>query len=141
MDGKHRPMFAFGSPALAPLARLFVARLAPILARLAGPIAISGYTDAAPYQPGGAQGTMSNWDLSAERANATRALLVGTGLPEPRIARVAGYADRELLLPADPLAAANRRIAILVMRANGRRAPGATAAVAGHGNTRDIYIE
>ena len=123
MDGKHRPMFALGSPALAPLARLFVARLAPILARLSGPIAISGYTDAAPYHgvgQGDAQGhAMSNWDLSAERANATRSLLVADGLPEPRIARVAGYADRDLLLPADPLAAANRRIAILVMRANG----------------------
>ncbi|HTU55678.1 MAG TPA: flagellar motor protein MotB [Acetobacteraceae bacterium] len=118
MDGKHRPMFALGSPALAPPARLFVARLAPILARLSGPISISGYTDAAPYR-GQGQGTgMSNWDLSTERANATRSLLVADGLPEPRIARVAGYADRDLLLPADPLAAANRRIAILVMRAN-----------------------
>ena len=117
MDGKHRPMFALGSPALAPPARLFVARLAPILARLSGPIAISGYTDAAPYHGHGhGQGhAMSNWDLSAERANATRSLLVADGLPEPRIARVSGYADRDLLLPADPLAAANRRIAILVM--------------------------
>jgi chemotaxis protein MotB len=123
MDGRRRPMFALGSPALALPARLFIARLAPILARLSGPVAISGYTDAAPYHDAvheaGQGGIMSNWDLSAERANATRALLVADGLSGQRIARVAGYADRDLLLPADPLAAANRRIAILVMRVHG----------------------
>jgi chemotaxis protein MotB len=128
MDAKHRPMFALGSAEPTKPAREFLAKLAPILGRIAGSIEISGYTDAAPYRQGGpvaAQGTgrgtgqataMSNWDLSAERANATRAALVGDGLAEARIARVAGYADRDLLLPADPLAAENRRIAILVTR-------------------------
>lgn len=117
MDARRRPMFALGSAAPTKPARAFIVRLAPILARISGPVEISGYTDAAPYR-GNGHG-MSNWDLSAERANATRALLVASGLPEARIARVAGYADRDLLLPADPLAAANRRIAILVMRPNG----------------------
>jgi chemotaxis protein MotB len=54
--------------------------------------------------------------LSAERANATRRLLVEDGLPDARIKSVIGDADRDPLLPADPLAAANRRIAILVQR-------------------------
>jgi chemotaxis protein MotB len=115
LDGRRQPVFAIGSAELAPPARLFVARLAPILARLSGPIAISGYTDAAPYHGTG----MSNWDLSTERANRARSLLVASGLPGARIARVSGYADRDLLLPADPLAAENRRMAIVVLRTNG----------------------
>jgi chemotaxis protein MotB len=54
--------------------------------------------------------------LSAERANATRRLLADNGLPDARIRDVTGHADRDLLLPADPLAAANRRIAIVLLR-------------------------
>ena len=64
----------------------------------------------------------SNWELSAERANATRRLLVEAGLQESRIRSVTGNADRDPLLPADPLAAANRRIAIVVLRTQ-RRSP------------------
>ncbi|MGH7085864.1 MAG: flagellar motor protein MotB [Acetobacteraceae bacterium] len=120
LDGRKRPMFALGSAALAPAAQHFLARLAPILGRLSGPIAISGYTDAAPYQAtgqGSGQGTgMTNWELSTERANAARSLLVANGLARGRIASVSGYADRDLLLPAQPLAAQNRRVAILVER-------------------------
>lgn len=112
LDGKRRPMFAFGSAELTAPARAFLARLAPILARLGNPVAISGYTDAAPYRGRG----MSNWELSADRANMTRRLLVAGGLAAKAISRVSGYADRDLLLPADPLAAANRRVAMLVLR-------------------------
>jgi hypothetical protein len=54
--------------------------------------------------------------LSAERANATRRLLTEAGLKESRIRSVTGNADKDPLLPADPLAAANRRIAIVVLR-------------------------
>ena len=58
----------------------------------------------------------TNWELSAERANATRRLLIEAGLQECRIRSVTGNADRDPLLPADPMAAANRRIAIVVLR-------------------------
>ena len=83
-----------------------------MLLKLSQPISISGHTDAAPFASPG----RSNWELSAERANATRRLLVEGGLPEIRIRSVTGNADRDPLLPADPMAAANRRIAILVLR-------------------------
>ena len=63
-----------------------------------------------------AAGDRTNWDLSADRANATRRFLEQNGLPESRVASVSGNADRELLLPDQPLAAANRRIAIVVLR-------------------------
>jgi len=112
MDEDKQPMFAFGAAALNDRARALLSKVAPALLRLTQPIAIDGHTDAAPYR--GAD--RSNWDLSAERANATRRLLTDAGLPEARIRSVAGHADRDPLLPAEPLAAANRRIAILVLR-------------------------
>jgi len=86
--------------------------VAPALLRLTEAVAIDGHTDAAPYRGG----DRSNWELSAERANATRRLLTDAGVPETRFRSVAGHADRDPLLPADPMAAANRRIAILVLR-------------------------
>ena len=88
-----------------------LAKVAPVLVRLPEQITVAGHTDAAPYK-----GVGSNWNLSADRANTTRRLLVEAGLPEARMRSVAGHADRDLLLPQEPLAAANRRIAILVLR-------------------------
>jgi chemotaxis protein MotB len=74
---------------------------------------IAGHTDATPFAGAG----RTNWELSSERANATRRLLTDSGLPEMRVRTVTGNADRDPLLPNDPLAAANRRIAIVVLRA------------------------
>ena len=104
-------MFTSGSAEPNERARLLLQKIAPVLAKLSQPIAIAGHTDAAPYRGTG----RTNWELSSERAEATRRLLTGDGLPDTRFREVTGRADRELLLPADPLAAANRRIAILVM--------------------------
>jgi chemotaxis protein MotB len=87
-------------------------KVVPVLLKLSQPISIAGHTDAAPF-PGPGR---TNWELSAERANPTRRLLVDDGFPEVRVKSVTGNADRDPLLPADPLAAANRRIAILVLR-------------------------
>ncbi len=111
LDAARQPMFASGSAEPNERARLLLQTIAPVLARLPQPIAIAGHTDGAPYKGVG----RSNWDLSSDRAGATRRLLAGDGLPEARFREVTGRADRELLLPAEPLAAANRRIAILVM--------------------------
>ena len=86
--------------------------MTPVLMRLPEPVSIAGYTDAEPYHGG----TKTNWDLSAERANTARRILAESGLPDARLQSVTGHADRDLLLPADPLAAANRRITIVVLR-------------------------
>ena len=112
LDADRQPMFATGSSALNERARALVLKIAPILMRLPNALSIAGHTDAAPYH--GTEKT--NWDLSSERANATRRLLTEAGLSEARLRSVTGNADRSLLLPADPLAAANRRIAIVVLR-------------------------
>jgi chemotaxis protein MotB len=112
LDADRQPMFASGSSALNERARALILKIAPVLMRLPNGLSIAGHTDAAPYR-----GTdKTNWDLSSERANATRRLLTEAGLPEGRLRSVTGNADRSLLLPADPLAAANRRIAIVVLR-------------------------
>ena len=123
LDEEHRPMFALGSAAPNERAMLLLQKVTPVLARLSQDISIAGHTDAAPF-PGPDR---TNWELSTERANATRRLLVEGGLPDSRIRSVTGNADRDPLLPADPLAAANRRIAIVVLRAArpAETAPGA----------------
>ena len=112
VDEDKQPMFAAGSAVLNDRARLALLKIAPVLTRLPEPVAIAGHTDATPFRTAG----RTNWDLSADRANATRKLLTDAGLPESRLRSVTGNADREPLLPGDPLAAANRRIAITVLR-------------------------
>jgi chemotaxis protein MotB len=124
LDEDRQPMFASGSTVLNDRARLIVQKIAPMIAKLPEPISITGHTDAEPYHGGG----MTNWDLSTERANATRRLLAESGLADQRFKSVAGTADRDLLLPGDPRAAANRRIVIVVLRqipASGRDTPAA----------------
>lgn len=126
LDEDRKPMFATGSSLLQDRARVLLAKVAPVLAGLPEAIAISGHTDNAQYR--GRE--KSNWELSSERALATRRLLVEAGLPEQRFRRIAGVADRDPLLPADPAAAANRRIAIMVLRQSpggGGSAPNAAA--------------
>jgi len=119
LDEEHRPMFPLGSADPNDRAKLLLQKVTPVLARLPQEISIAGYTDAAQF-PGPGR---TNWELSTERANATRRLLVEGGLPDSRIRTVTGHADRDPLLPADPLAAANRRIAIVVLRAAPPAAP------------------
>ena len=117
LDEERSPMFTSGSAVPNDRARQLLQKVAPVLAKLPEAVSLSGHTDATPFR--GAE--RSNWELSTERANATRRLLVEAGLPESRIRNVTGNADRDPLLPGDPLAAANRRIAIVVLR--GTRAP------------------
>jgi chemotaxis protein MotB len=114
-DEDGQPMFAQGSAAPNDHTRALLAKLTPILKTLKEPISLAGYTDAAAYAGAG----MTNWDLSAERANATRRLLTEAGLPDARIRDVTGHADRDLLRPDTPLAAANRRVTITLLRSAG----------------------
>jgi len=112
LDNDGGAMFALGSAAANERAKLLVQKMAPILMKLTNALSISGHTDSSPF-PGKDK---TNWELSAERANATRRMLVEGGVPEARIRSVTGNADRDLLVPSDPLAAANRRVAIVVLR-------------------------
>lgn len=112
VDAERQPMFALGSAVPNERLRALIQRVAQAIASLPNGVAISGHTDDTPFR-----GTdRSNWDLSAERANMTRRLLMEAGLAENRIRSVSGLAAREPLLPDNPSAAANRRVSILLLR-------------------------
>ena len=113
LDADRQAMFPVGSAAPNDRARALLAKVATVAARLPNGLAIAGHTDATPFR--GAD--RSNWELSAERANAVRRLLLDAGIAEARLQSVAGHADRMPLLPQEPLAAGNRRVAITLLRA------------------------
>jgi chemotaxis protein MotB len=106
-------MFAIGSAE--PQARVvhIMEKIAQALKNRPGAIVLRGYTDARPYK----SATYDNWRLSSARAQMAYYMLVRGGLPEKRVERIEGYADRRLKLPANPTAAENRRIEILLRRA------------------------
>jgi chemotaxis protein MotB len=81
------------------------------LSALPNEVAIEGHTDARPYPGTG----YTNWELSADRANSARRIMVQDGLRPEQVAQVRGFADRVLRVPADPYAAGNRRVAITVL--------------------------
>lgn len=84
--------------------------LATELVKLPNKVAIEGHTDATPY----GRAEYSNWELSSDRANAARRILVQNGLDGDRISQVRGFADQRLLMKADPTNPSNRRISIIV---------------------------
>lgn len=84
--------------------------LASELSKLPNKIVIEGHTDSSPF----GRPDYSNWELSADRANAARRILTDSGLAESRIAEVRGFADQRLLLKNDPTNPSNRRISIIV---------------------------
>jgi chemotaxis protein MotB len=113
VDQEGQAMFQPGTATLLPKTRLLLQQVAKIIDRLPNRIAITGHTDAAQFQgPNG----ITNWELSAARANAARAVLSSQGIESDRIFAVSGKAGIDPLLPDNPYASANRRIAILLMR-------------------------
>jgi chemotaxis protein MotB len=112
VDAQNRPMFDIGSARLRDYTQAILHELAPYLTSVPNRISITGHTDIRPY-PG--QGGYSNWELSADRANAARRALVGAGLPDDKIARVVGLASSVLFNREDPQAPINRRISIVIM--------------------------
>jgi chemotaxis protein MotB len=113
LDADRQPMFSSGGAVPNDRARLLLQKVAQVAARLPNALSIAGHTDAAPFRGGGERG---NWELSADRANAARRLLLEGGVAEGRLQSVTGHAERVPLLPAEPFAAANRRVAITLLR-------------------------
>ncbi|GAB6969149.1 flagellar motor protein MotB [Komagataeibacter kakiaceti JCM 25156] len=113
-DASNAPMFDSGSAAPNRLGSQMLAQIGAWLASMPERISIIGYTDAAPYRDGNSKWGMSNWTLSALRADHAREVLVRSGYPDRNILDVSGRADRDLAIPSDPSAAGNRRVVIIL---------------------------
>jgi chemotaxis protein MotB len=103
--------FSLGSSGPTDNGKQLLSLLAGELGRLPNHVSIEGHTDAKPFV--GKSG-YSNWELSSDRANAARRLMLQTGLGPSQVSQVLGYADQMLRTPADPLSASNRRISVIV---------------------------
>jgi chemotaxis protein MotB len=113
VDDQQRPMFDSGSASVKPYMRDILHEIGVILADIDNKISLDGHTDQTPYGAG-ARG-YSNWELSADRANASRRELATAGLPDDKMARIMGLASSILLDPENPRSPTNRRISITVM--------------------------
>ena len=113
VDEKNRPMFQLGSAELEPYTKGILHEIGKMLNEVPNKISISGHTDAAVY--GGGDRGYSNWELSADRANASRRELITGGMAEGKIVRVIGLSSAVLFTKDDPLNPVNRRISMIVM--------------------------
>jgi chemotaxis protein MotB len=111
VDHDRRSMFPLGSARLEEFSANILFELASIIKTVPNKISVSGHTDIKPYLANG----YSNWELSADRANAARRALVTGGLPTEKVGRVVGLASSVLLDAAVPDSPVNRRISIIVM--------------------------
>lgn len=119
IDNQNRPMFATGSAHIQPYMRDIMRQLGPIFNALPNSITVSGHTDAIQYAAG--EREYSNWELSADRANAARKELVVGGMDEPKIKQILGLSSSVSLIKDNPLAAVNRRISIVVLNSQAER--------------------
>ena len=113
VDELARPMFDSGSAVVKPYMRELLRAIGSVLVEVPNRLTLEGHTDATPF-PGGDRG-YSNWELSADRANASRRELVAGGLTEERVLRVLGLASSQPFTRQDPSDPQNRRISIIVM--------------------------
>lgn len=120
VDQEKRPMFGVASARMESYAAQILDQIAPVINELPNRISITGHTDATPF-PGTGVG-YTNWELSADRANAARKELVRGGLREEKVMRVIGLASSIPLDKEHPFDPTNRRISIIVMNKETERA-------------------
>lgn len=113
VDEQNRPMFKTGSAKLEPYTREILHEIGKMLNDVPNKVSLSGHTDAAAYVSRGKG--YSNWELSADRANASRRELINGGMAEEKIVRVVGLSSAVLYDKEDPLNPVNRRISLIVM--------------------------
>jgi chemotaxis protein MotB len=113
IDEDRRPMFASGSAEVQPQMRALLRAVGSVLSEVPNRLTLEGHTDAMPF--GAGDRGYSNWELSADRANASRRELIAGGLPDDRVLRVLGLAASTPYDRKDPGAPFNRRISLIVM--------------------------
>ena len=139
IETEHGMFFENGNPKPTAAGSDLLKVLASELTKLPNKIAIEGHTDATPF----GREDYSNWELSADRANAARRILMEQGLDDSRISQVRGFADQRLLKKDDPTDPSNRRISIIVRNAGldqqeeAAQDPLATAPAGGEGKAAE----
>ncbi len=113
VDAEGRSMFPLGSSLMYTHTVRLLEQIVQAIGELPNEVAVIGHTDATPYRRGHGY---TNWELSSDRANASRRSLVTAGLARERIVRVTGRADHEPLVEDDPFSPQNRRISVLLLR-------------------------
>ena len=111
LESEKGTFFDSGSSALNQSGKEMLSLLAIELGKVPNHVSVEGHTDAKPFA---ANGSYSNWELSADRANAARRLMQDSGLRADQVTQVRGFADQRLRNQKDPLDASNRRISIIV---------------------------
>jgi len=114
VDQEGKPMFALGSAKPLDRTVILLKKIAEVVQKLPNRLSVTGHTDALPYK--GGNPNYSNWELSSDRALASRRALVDSGLTQDRMAMVVGRAAEEPLVPEDPNSPRNRRISIVILR-------------------------
>ncbi|HVA12746.1 MAG TPA: flagellar motor protein MotB [Stellaceae bacterium] len=113
VDQDKTPMFPVGSADMLDPAKKLMALVAQVIQKLPNKISITGHTDSTQYALGA---KYTNWELSADRANATRREFMADGVPSDRLSRVVGMADQDPIDKANPSDPQNRRISIVLLR-------------------------
>ncbi len=111
LEDKNGTFYQSGSARLSARGQELLALLAEELKTLPNQLLIEGHTDATQYSNGA---DYSNWELSADRANAARRLMQRDGVRSDQVTQVRGYADQLLRVKRNPSDPSNRRISILV---------------------------
>jgi chemotaxis protein MotB len=132
VDEQNRPMFSSASADLQSYTKIILREIGPVLNDVQNRVSLSGHTDATPYANGGRG--YSNWELSADRANASRRELIAGGMDEAKMLRVVGLASSVPFNQAAPHDPVNRRISIIVMN---KRTEEAVTKEAGSVNVAD----
>lgn len=113
VDDQDRAMFRTGSSEVEPHMRRILREIGPVLNEMPNKVSLTGHTDARPYASG--ERAYSNWELSADRANASRRELVAGGMDDQKVMRVIGLASSMNLVKDNPYADVNRRISLVVL--------------------------
>ena len=113
IDQEGKPMFPSGSAQMFDKTKLLMQKVNEIIKPQPNELSIRGHTDSVPYGPDAAY---TNWELSADRANSSRRVMLEHGMAAERFHDVVGKSDTEPLVPEDPKAAKNRRISIILLK-------------------------
>ncbi len=145
IDQENASMFAIGSAQMYEKTQKLLQKVTAVIRKLPNKVSVRGHTDSAPYA---ADAVYTNWELSADRANASRRVMLETSMPPDRIANVVGKADTDHLFPENPKDARNRRISIILLRDEltnpqkynaDRKGKGAAKSTEGAAPENDLY--